>query len=108
MKTVTQEESEKCCLQQRAAGQTVPLKIRESASQDHHAYQPGQVGWYSILENESLRPADWEGVGVALLSNSVTFCGTHFLNKHDGEPTSDQEVKIDPLWIIRLMRYTFL
>lgn len=83
LKTATQDMSEKCCLQQRAAGQTVPLKIREFASQDHHAYQPGQAGWYSVLENEgSLRPAEWEGVGVALLSNSVTFCGTHFLNKH--------------------------
>ena len=83
MKTVTQDMSEKCCLQWRAAGQTVPLKIREFASQDHHAYQPGQAGWYSVLENEgSLRPAEWDGVGMALLSNSVTFCGTHFLNKH--------------------------
>ena len=83
MKTVTQDMSEKCCLQWRAAGQTVPLKIREFASQDHHAYQPGQAGWYSVLENEGrLRPAEGEGVGMALLSTSVTFCGTHFLNKH--------------------------
>lgn len=59
LKTATQDMSEKCCLQQRAAGQTVPLKIREFASQDHHAYQPGQAGWYSVLENEgSLRPAE--------------------------------------------------
>lgn len=50
LKTVTQEVSEKCCLQCRAAGQTVPLKTRESASQGHHVYQPGQAGGYSVLE----------------------------------------------------------